>query len=204
VVILEFPADRIVGTVDWGHPRLGAHGPTLATGQVEVPDGTAITLDVQALTGIEPAIDSWTLLVSQNPVDLGFLRQLPADAIESVSLRSIEEESFAALSHLAPGLHRLYLPWSGLGDSVLPTLAALSELTYLQTFGNHFTDAGVQVLAGLTKLESLYLEEESLSVAAFGFASRLPGLKRLGLQDVPLVDHELDELRQRLPGVDVR
>ena len=103
----------------------------------------------------------------------------------------------------APGLHALYLAFSGLGDVVLPTVAALTGLTWLQTFGNRFTDAGVQQLVGLTNMRHLYLEEETLTAAAFAFVDRLPQLVRLGLQDVDLDDAELETLRARLPGVQV-
>jgi hypothetical protein len=75
---------------------------------------------------------------------------------------------------------------------------------YLQSWGNRFTDAGVQQLASLTRLESLYLEEETLSAAALDFAVSLPHLTHLGLQDVPLSAADLTELRQRLPSVDVQ
>jgi len=61
----------------------------------------------------------------------------------------------------------------------------------------------VQVLAKLRLLESLYLEERSLSAAAFGFVHSLPRLKRLGLQDVPIKPDELAVLQAALPGVDV-
>jgi hypothetical protein len=43
----------------------------------------------------------------------------------------------------------------------------------------------------------------TLSVAAFDFATRLPRLTRLGLQDVSITPAEVRELRGRLPGVDV-
>jgi hypothetical protein len=63
------------------------------------------------------------------------------------------------------------------------TVAKLTGLTYLQTFGNNFTDRGVQQLATLVNLD-LYLEEQTLTLAAFDFVERLPHLTRLGLQDV--------------------
>jgi hypothetical protein len=62
----------------------------------------------------------------------------------------------------------------------------------------------VQQLAALTRLGSLYLAEETLSSAAFDFAASLPHLARLGVQDVPLTEAEIAELRRRLPGVGVR
>ena len=91
----------------------------------------------------------------------------------------------------------------GLGDDALRHVAQLRGLKYLQTYGNQFTDHSVKQLAALTELDHLYLEEETLSIAAFGFTRRLPKLARLGLQDVPLTEDEVAELRNLLPGVDV-
>jgi hypothetical protein len=203
VAELRFPTDHVVGTLDWPAPFDPETGPTLACGVVTVPDGVDVRLDVQSLAGTRPTGGgAWELLTDHRPVDLGFLRDLPADVIVSISLtRDVVESSVAALAQLAPGLTSLYLPWSNLTDAVLPHLAGLTGLTYLQTFGNQFTDAGVQQLAALRKLEHLYLEEGTLSVAAFDFVAHLPRLERLGVQDVQLSKGELKQLRSRLPRV---
>lgn len=206
-VIFSFPTDRIVGTLDWVAPWNPETGPTLASGQITVPDGRAVSLEIRPAAGSRPSGGgSWQVLpdTSGRPVDLGFLRDLPGDSIESLSLdRQVLVSSLPAITHLAPGLRRLYLPWCAFDDNALPSIAELTGLTYLQTFGNQFTNRGVQQLAALRQLESLYLEEETLSVAAFAFATQLPRLKRLGLQDVPISDKELDTLRRQLPGVAV-
>ena len=201
---LRFPTDRIVGTLSWKGSWSDEHGPVLATGSVEVPDGVAVSMEVQLLLGSEPSgRGSWSMIPAQEAVDLGFVRDLPADAVESLSIPSAHEESFAAVAHLAPGLRRLYLGYSRFSDAVLPTVAMLTELTFLQTFGNVFTDHGVQQLVSLVKVDHLYLEEETLTVRAFDFVDRLPQLTRLGVRDVPLTEHEIARLRERLPGVDV-
>jgi len=205
----------------------------LATGVVTVPDEAEISLDVMLIESVRrvdgasravhissrvqvdgpdgPAgcvaedSESWEITGGTQPVDLGFLRNLPAGSITGLHLRSpIVPESFPAVAHLAPGLRRLCLACSDLTDDALPTVAALRGLVYLQSWGNRFTGTGVQQLASLTRLEHLYLEEETLSAAAFDFAASLPRLACLGLQDVPLSAAELTELRQRLPSVDVR
>lgn len=136
-------------------------------------------------------------------VDLGFVHDLPPTAIKSLELRSVTESTVAAIAHLAPGVRTLTLPWSGLSDAILPAVARLTGLTFLQTFGNCFTDAGVQQLVTLQQLESLYLEEETLGIGAFDFVDRLPALQRLGLQDVALGCGDLKRLQRRLPGVRV-
>jgi hypothetical protein len=204
VPILQFPTDRIVGTLDWNGSWTDERGPVLATGSVNVPDDVIVSLDVQAVRGTESTGGgSWTIDVAQDAVDLGFLRELPDNCVESLTLKSSDEATFGAVAHLAPSLRKLYLVWAGFSDVVLETVAKLTGLTYLQTFGNDFTDHGVQQLASLVNLDHLYLEEETLTAAAFDFVNQLPHLARLGLQDVPITPDELSRLRQRLPGVDV-
>jgi hypothetical protein len=226
---LRFPPGQAVGTLEWlGSERAAA--PVLATGVVTVPDEAEITLDVMLIESVRRSdgpnralhssfsrraadgavefvaedSESWEITGSREPVDLGFLRHLPADSIANLHMRvPIVAESFDSVMHLALGLRRLYLAVTDLTDDALAAVGALRGLVYLQTWGNRFTDRGVQQLASLTRLESLYLEEETLSAAAFDFAATLPHLARLGFQDVPLSDVEIAELRRRLPNVDV-
>jgi hypothetical protein len=229
---LSFPPGQAVGTLEWPGSDNGA-APVLATGVVTVPDKVEITLDVMLIESVRRTdrpsrayhstlsiqmhgadgpvefvaedSESWEIAGSSQPADFGFLRHLPADSITNLHLRApIVSESFDSVMHLAPGLRRLYLARTDLTDDALAAIGALLGLVYLQSWGNRFTDRGVQQLASLTRLESLYLEEEALSAAAFDFAATLPHIARLGLQDAPVSDVELAELRRRLPNVDVR
>jgi hypothetical protein len=136
-------------------------------------------------------------------VDLEFTSALPPESIDSLTLGHVVSDSTRYLSHLSPGLRKLYLGNAGLTDDVLQHVARLTRLKYIQTFGNSFTDAGVQQLAVLQNIEYLYLEEESLSASALGSVHRLPHLVQLGLQDVRISDDELVALQQALPGVRV-
>ena len=202
--LLRFPSDQIVGTLEWDGSWAPSAGPVLATGAIEVPVDTAIALEVAPWTGkASNGGGRWTMTHGQTLVDLDFLRELPGDAIESLSIQSADESTFGALAHLADGLRRLTLSLTGFSDAVVSVIAQLTQLTQLQTFGNQFTDAAVQQLCALQRLEHLYLEEQTLTVAGFGFASQLPRLSRLGLQDVPLRRGDLEQLRAQLPGVDV-
>jgi hypothetical protein len=204
VPILQFPTDRLVGTVDWDGSWTDERGPVLATGSVDVPDDVTVSLDVQTVRGSKATGGGgWSVDVAMDPVDLSFLRELPADGIEALTLHRSDEATIGAVAHLAPGLRKLYLVWAGFSDAVLETVAKLTGLTYLQTFGNDFTDQGVRRLASLVNLDHLYLEEETLTAAAFDFVDQLTNLARLGLQDVQITTEELDRLRSRLPGVDV-
>src|SRR5580700_6488706 len=228
---LSFPSGQTVGTLEWLESESAA-APVLATGVVTVPDNAEITLDVMLIESVRRIdgasrayrstlsiqhgangpveyvaedSESWEITGSGEPADLGFLRRLPADSITSLHLRApIVPQSFNSVMHFARGLRSLYLACTDLTDDALAAIGTLHSLVYLQSWGNRFTDRGVQQLASLTRLESLYLEEETLSAAAFDFATTLPHLARLGLQDVPVSDVELAVLRSRLPGVDVR
>ena len=173
---------------------------------MEVPDGVEIELKVAALTSTTPHPGGSSDLLpdyAHPVVDLEFLADLPPASIGSLLLTRSDPRSMAVLPHLAVGLRRLYMGRTAFSDEVFPFVAQLSNLTYLQTFGNHFTDRGVQQLRSLTQLNALYLEEATLTFAAFSFVGELPLLQRLGLQDVRLTDAEVEQLRVYLPGVTV-
>jgi hypothetical protein len=226
VVRLTFPAEG-VGMLEFPGARSDGR-PTDAAGDVDVPDGVDVGLHAtgavswrrahSSTVGLHITYDDgrpsppptqshgWigTGRSRQHSLDLSFLTDLPSTVITRLTVEStVDARTFGAVGHLAPGLRWLILSGSDLDDLVLSTVAALTGLTGLQTFGNRFTDEGVQQLGALKELQSLYLEEETLSAKAFGFASGLPQLRRLGLQDVAITEAELAALRARLPGVDV-
>ena len=225
---LSFPTDQVVGTLDWlGAWSRTEEPPILATGVVEVPDDAEVSLSVMPIQSVErdpfggggfitsrvtrdgevvserTSSQSWHLSGGGGPpLHLGFLQELPRDSIESLSTTgaTVLAESLNALPHLASGLKRLYLGHTDFGDEVLQYVAQLENLTYLQTWGNRFTDHGVQQLAALQALEMLYLEEEDLSLAAFDFVTQLPNLTRLGVADEWPAEHR-SVLRRRFPGL---
>jgi hypothetical protein len=225
---LSFPTDQAVGSLTW--PSAEGNQPVLAVGDVSVPDGVEVSLKVGLIestqvvddgvgpisvrsVGPDPFEDRsfraqtgprLVRIGSRQPSHLGFLLELPPDSVTELYLRSsVVSQSFRAITHLAAGLRRLYLAETALTDEALRSIAELSGLTYLQSSGNKFTDAGVQKLKALRSLESLYLEERTLSAAAFEFTANLPRLVRLGIQDVQLTPGEVIELKARLPGVNV-
>ncbi|SQD99749.1 hypothetical protein FMEAI12_5590017 [Parafrankia sp. Ea1.12] len=206
VVVLPFPENRTVGTIDWIGSSYDHLGPLPARGDVEVPDGGEVTLEIHPAAELD-GHDGRTVesaSVSWSPVDVRFLDQLPSDSITGLSITyAVQPGSLAALAHLAPGLRRLTLAWTDLTDEALPHLAVLRHLAWWQSFGNHFSDAGVQQLVALEELDHLYLEEATLTLAGFAFARRLERLCRLGVQDAMLSKRDLKTLRRQLPGVDV-
>jgi hypothetical protein len=213
IAILSFPADRAVGTLDWAgsHTTLEEaleaardRGLVLAQGSVEVPaDARGVAFNLCPVSHVESQGDGWAIESSGEPLDLGFLTALPPTAIESLELprsNQVIPSTLSALPHLAPGLKRLYAGFGEYGDDLLAHVSELVHLTYLQTWGNHFTDSGVQVLESLDELETLYLEEEELTPKAFQFAHRLSRLTRIGVADEWPSGYR-DALRQEFPGL---
>jgi hypothetical protein len=182
-VRLSFP-DGAVGRLSW----LG--GEQVASDIVVVPDNAELSLEVRG-AGPPPG----------SPVDLRFLRRLPPDSIRALHLRRrIVPSSMGALPHLALGLLQLTLGWTDFDDEVLTHVAQLDLLAHLQTWGNRFTDEGVQRLSALRNLESLYLEDEGLTPAALRFVGELPRLAFVGMDHsvMPVEDQRL--LQSRLRG----
>jgi hypothetical protein len=203
---LPFPDNEIVGILDWLGARNVVEGPILATHVVDVPDDVEVSLSIQRVQSVErddfsgggfitSRITQEGSLVSErtssqgwrissgggSPLHLGFLLKLPSDSITDISMvgAAVLADSLSSLTHLAPGLTRLYLGDMHFEDNVLQQVARLENLIYLQTWGSRFTDAGVQQLGALEALEMLYLEEENLMPAAFDFVTSLPNLTRL-------------------------
>jgi len=225
---LSFPADEIVGTLDWLGSWSDEAGPCLATGVVEAPDDVEISFSVHRITSVErdplsggglitSRVTEEGVVVSQQtsskswrlsggtgpPLNIGFVRQLPPDAITSLHISgssTVLAESLSALTHLASGLKRLYLASTEFDDDVLQYVAELENLIYLQTWGNRFTDNGVRQLSSLQALETLYLEEEHLSPAAFEVVTQLPNLTRLGVADEWPAEN-LSALRRTFPDL---
>jgi hypothetical protein len=170
---------------------------------VEAPDDRDIALDVGEVINVQRSGDGWSLQLAQRPDDLSFLTDLPGDVISSLDLSNVVPKTVESIVSVAPGLRRLCLGFTGFNDGILYYVAQLSALTSLYTFGNRFTDAGVQQLASLRRLRNLSLEEETLTVAAFDFVDQLPNLIRLDVWDVQMTEDEHLALKARLPNIEV-
>lgn len=203
MVNLAFPTDGIVGELWWQAEP--AWEPVFATGVVTVPDGTDVNLDVARIESVKRSAAGLEVDYGNEPLDLGFLRELPGDGIAGLKVNYwIVPGSFPAVAHLAPRLRQLSLAATDLDDGALTIVAQLRRLNSLQVYGNRFTDEGMQHLAALQDLEELYVEEGTLSAAAFRFAARLPRLARLaGLDEVPMPTTDIDRVKAMLPGVNV-
>lgn len=266
---LRFPAEIAVGEVSWEDAREpSGWGHLLATGVVEVPDGTAVTLAVKDVAEVrvvshspaggdfampggglmtaikarrrkrhvrsrrraervtwqrgtpgstlrndssilgDPRIESYSVEVGDEAVDLEFIRDLPADSVCELSLGDVIPASFVSVVHLAPGLRSLgiylddldddapsviaeltaleSLRLSGnddgpgrLNDHALFAIADLPALEYLALLDGSYTEDGLQQLRRLPNLRHLHIEREGLTASMFRFAAAMPALTRL-------------------------
>lgn len=111
-------------------------------------------------------------------VDLEFVRGLPANSVDDLSVGNVIPASFAAVAHLAPGLRRLGLYIDNLGDDAASVIAQLTALESLALYG----DSAIEDGPGL-------LNDDALSVIA-----DLPDLEYLSLMDGSYTEHGLRQL----------
>ena len=129
-----------------------------------------------------PEDRSYSVGSGEEPVDLEFIRALPADSVSGLSLTGdVLPASFAAVAHLAPGLRRLGLYLDNLGDDAPSVIAGLTALESLALYGDS------------TMGEGRRLDDHALSMIA-----DLPALEYLSLLDGAYTEHGLRQLR-RLP-----
>lgn len=201
---LNFPTTAIVGRVDWDGAYTESKGPVLARGTIQVPDGVPVSLEVESISGLRhgPGV-GWRILPSREPVDLSFLVDLPGSVITSLTLTRPFSGSTASLLNLSPRLEKLFLADCGLGDPELDHLVQLENLTHWQSWGNCFTDRGVQKLSRLRRLRRLFLEEATLSLDGLAVGATLPDLELMGVSGASIPDDNFAHLTTQLHGVRV-
>ena len=120
------------------------------------------------------------------------------------------DPGLAAVSKL-PHLTELRFWHTGVTSEGVKALLALKALQSL-TLGQQLdakakatlNDDAVAVVAQLTSLETLTLQESRLSLTALTKLKQLPNLKRLMLTDIEISDSDLVALKQQLPKVDIK
>jgi len=134
------------------------------------------------LAGAWPA--SYSVDTSDVPVDLEFLRGLPARSVTDLELPdSIVDASLPAITHLAPGLRHLDMTRTELDDASLASVARLDRLEELRLCGDRFTGQGLSQLAGLDQLRDLNLMVFELDDASLALVAGLARLESLQLYD---------------------
>lgn len=120
------------------------------------------------------------------------------------------DEGMAAVGKLA-NLKELRTWHAGVtleGVKRIKDLKNLKSLTLGQRLAykppTSLSDETLAILAELTSLESLQLEEARLKGEALGQLKQLPGLKKLVLQGIDIPEAEVERLRTELPKVEIQ
>ncbi|MEU5633667.1 thioredoxin domain-containing protein [Streptomyces rishiriensis] len=192
--VLTFPDDLPgkVAVFDGWIPDRGESEILPAQGTIEVAEGRVVWLMVHQ-TGDEENADA-----PANPVDLGFLRRLPADGVDKlmVVVPAISTAGLADIAHLT-GLTRLSVTAQRLVGSATEAAAALAGLTQLDEV--HVTipqadDAFVTQVVGLPLLQELYLNADGVTDAGLAGLARARGLRSLMLGTPSVSDVGLAEI----------
>ena len=161
---------------------------------------SAITLS--ALSDLNALTELKTLLVYGIQQDDSVLNLSPLKNLENVSLNitgGLRDRDMACLADLKK------LRWlqgiEGISDAGVVHIAGLTELDRIFFRGNRITDASLQILGGLPKMNSLSLEGD-FSNEGLKTLERLQGLQNLRLTSVtPLDNKALEQLAEALPNL---
>ncbi|MEU2771416.1 thioredoxin domain-containing protein [Streptomyces sp. NPDC007162] len=194
--ILTFPDDLPgkLAIFDGWIPDRGESEIVAAQGTIEVAEDRVVWLMLQQ-PGNEENPDA-----PANPVDLGFLRQLPADGIDKllIAAPAISSAGLADIAHLT-GLTRLSVNAQTLVGSTAEAAAALAGLTRLDEV--HLTipeadDAFVTQVAGLSQLQELWVTADGVTDSGVAQLARARGLRCLMLNTPSVSDAGLAELAE--------
>ena len=200
---LEFPADRSVGRLEFlpQRPVEDLHG--IGWNRLAPARGAVETVERNF---IEPD-DDLRLTLDEAETDLSGLSRLPPGVLSAfrAAEEDIDTDDFVAATD--PGAFDRPSGGGPLRDEHLPPLVRQTTLWALDLEDTAITDAGVKVLAPLTKLRELKLPGATVTGAALRYLGGMGDLHTLeligataGEADVaPLLGHrELRHLRVRL------
>jgi Leucine Rich repeat len=173
----------------------------------------------------------WDPVGIKSPVIPMFLRWLPAECFEDVTLvnlqkKPIDDAGLADLSRLGrvryldlsdtkitdrglAALHGykrlkyLYLHNTPITDAGLAHLAHLDRLDNLILTGTNIGDAGLAHLQGLTSLTALGLEGTQVTDAGLAQLKTLPRLQTVFLKGTKVTPRGIEELKRSLPNLQV-
>jgi hypothetical protein len=129
---------------------------------------------------------------------VGKLREL--EKIYMWDAKYLSDTGIAHLAHLRQ-LKSIHASNAQLTDESLRVFGRMSRIESLSLQGNHFTDRGLEHLAGLTHLSNLWIGIGDCQVTDAGLShlKGLPVLTRLEIQQSKVTDAGIAEFQQALP-----
>ncbi len=153
-----------------------------------------------------PAYDAKAM---QQLQERGFFVSPLAENVNLLEVRAtaktgkLQAADFETLQQLAPQITWLNLSETGLQDTDLASLNGMEMLTRLRLSGNPLTDKGLSALAPLKNLESLNLYGTSVTDATLQHLASFPQLKKLYLWQTGTTPQGIDQLKNKLPRLEV-
>ena len=176
-------------------------------------NGSHFTNDGLANFASFPALQTLTFFhPGKEFTGLGLAPLATLPHFESFSIGGTTSFSDAGLATVAsfPHLKALRFWHVGVTSEGVKALLSLKELNSLMLGQNldmkgkpTLDDDSLAVVAQLTSLESLNLQESRLSLAALSKLKQLPNLKRLTLDSIDISQSDVDALKLQLPKVNI-
>ena len=100
-------------------------------------------------------------------------------------------------------LRKLYLGWTNVSDAGLEHLKRLKDLRTLdlRAVSGGISDAGVEKLRGLVRLESLNLYKSDVTDAGLEHLKGMKKLERVFLQETQVTDAGIEKLKKTFPNL---
>lgn len=121
--------------------------------------------------------------------------------VSAIGIHAVGENQMKALLSAQRQIVGLSLRDSGLHDTQMSTIGAMTALTRLDLGGNALTDAGIQQLHGLGKLSYLSVHDnKQITDASIAILAKLPALKRLYLWNTGITPAAAHQFAKDHPG----
>lgn len=205
---IEFPADRVLGTIRYSHWFEFRKAP--AQGKLRVPMRGVIILQLdhgaeEDLTFFEDMPGLRELDMTGLPLDAGAVAKLAS--LQNLRFLSLAQTptTDAALAPLAAlrRLERLELEGTKITGEGLAHLANLPHLSILNLAQTAVTDDAMRHVANMPALRDLSLFMTGVGDAALVHLATAPRLERLELYMTPVSQHALDAFREERPHCEV-
>jgi hypothetical protein len=133
---------------------------------------------------------------------VGQLREL--EEIYMWDAKNLSDKGIGRLADLRR-LKSIHASFSQITDESLRIFGRMSQMERLSLQGNHFTDRGLAHLAGLSRLDGLYIGIGDCQVTDAGlvYLEGLPVLTFLELQESKVTDQGVRRLQDKLPKLKI-
>jgi len=186
--------------------RLNVRGTRISDGTLEIVSHMPglEALDIAHTEVTDVGLDYLTALVNLKELSIGRGRVSNFGLVTLRMLPTLTHLDLSGARPTPPDTPTARGAASGIPEETLKAIAGLKELRVLQLGFSAITPDGLRTLASLDKVEKLGLQGCSrIDDAALAELSRWKGLKYLDVQEDPVAEKGLDQLRKAKPGIKI-